>query len=213
MRQILTLCMLALAVMVQPAAAQSGNKAKDILDAANTKMKNLKSLKANFSLELVGSGVNEKKTGIFYLKGEKYRIQIAGQEIINDTKTIWTYIKATNEVQITENDPDNQAISPAKLFTNFYDKEYDYHYAGKRKIDGKECDVIELSPKDSDKGYSKVQLAIDKNKDIVGGQVWEKNGNTYKYTISGYLPNAKLGDEVFTFDAKKFPGVEVIDLR
>ncbi|MBZ0099294.1 MAG: outer membrane lipoprotein carrier protein LolA [Taibaiella sp.] len=215
MRKLLILCVMALGVALQPAQAQTDKKAKDLLDAAYKKLNSLKSLKADFTLELKGGGVNDTKKGTFYMKGPKYRVSIAGQEIISDNKTVWTVIKATNEVQVTDHNPDAQAISPAKLFTsNFYDKEYNYKYAGERKINGKVADVVALTPKNSGKAFSKVEIAIGKDKVIMGGQVWEKNGNTYRYDITNYSPNpSSVTDATFTFDPKKNPGMEVIDLR
>jgi outer membrane lipoprotein-sorting protein len=47
----------------------------------------------------------------------------------------------------------------------------------------------------------------------VGGTVWEKNGNQYRYEVSGFTPNAPVSDAQFTWDSKKYPGVEVVDLR
>lgn len=214
MKKILVLCALAIGIMAQPAMAQTDKKAKEILDAAYKKINALKSLKSDFSLELKGGGVNDKKTGTFFMKGPKYRVAIAGQEIICDNKTVWTYVKATNEVQVTDYNPEAQTLSPTKIFSgNFFDKEYNYKYAGERKVNGKVVDVIELTPK-SAKGFTKVEMAIAKDKTIVGGQIWEKNGNTYRYDIKNFAANpATVTDATFTFDAKKHPGVEVIDLR
>ncbi|MCB0696521.1 MAG: outer membrane lipoprotein carrier protein LolA [Chitinophagaceae bacterium] len=215
MRKILILCALAMGVILQSAYAQADKKAKEVLDAAYKKINSAKTVKADFSLELKGGGVDDKKKGTFVMKGPKYRVNIAGQEIICDNKTVWTYIQATNEVQVTEYNPDAQTISPTKLFTNgFVEKEYNYKYAGERKINGKVCDIIELTPKDADKMFTKVQMSVDKSNNIMGGQVWEKNGNTYRYDISNYVINSNtVTDATFTFDAKKHPGVEVIDLR
>lgn len=199
----------------QPALAQNDKQAKELLDAAYKKINGLKSLKADFTLELKGGGVNDTKKGTFIMKGPKYRVEIAGQEIICNNETLWTIIKATNEVQVTDYNPDAQTISPAKLFTNnFYDKEYNYSYVGKRKINGKVADVIELTPKSSDKQFSKVQMSVGSNNTIMGGQVWEKNGNTYRYDITNYSPNPQsVTDATFVFDPKKHPNMEVIDLR
>lgn len=216
MRKILILCAIAIGFISQPVVAQTTDKkAKEILDAAYKKINALKSLKADFSLELKGGGVNDKKTGTFFMKGPKYRVTIAGQEIICDNKTVWTIVKATKEVQVTDYNPDAQTISPTKIFTsNFYDKEYSYKYAGERKVNGKVCDIIELTPKGSGKAFTKVEMAVGKDKTILGGQIWEKNGNTYRYDIKNFTPNsASVTDATFTFDPKKYPGVEVIDLR
>lgn len=214
MKKLMILCAVAMGLVAQPVMAQTDKKAKEILDAAYKKIGALKTIKSDFALELKGGGVNDKKTGTFYMKGPKYRVSIAGQEIICDNKTVWTYVKATNEVQVADYNPDAQTISPAKIFTsNFFDKEYNYKYAGERKVNGKVCDVIELTPK-ANKGFSKVEMAVGKDKTIVGGQIWEKNGNTYRYDIKNFAANPPaVTDATFTFDAKKYPGVEVIDLR
>ena len=215
MKKLLATAILAMCVMVQPVLAQTDAKAKSVLDAATKKVNSLKSLKANFSLSLAGanSSVKDTKKGTFYMKGPKYFVTLDGQEIICDNKTVWTFNKEVNEVMVNNYNPNEQTLSPAKLFTNFYDKEYKYKYAGTRKINGKNCDIVELTPTGSNKQFSKIELAVDKSNTIVGGNVWEKNGNQYKYEISNFTPNVSVSDAMFTFDAKKHPGVEVVDLR
>jgi outer membrane lipoprotein carrier protein len=213
MKKLLGLSLVAVMALVQPAAAQTDAKAKSILEAVSKKVNGLKSLKANFALHLNSGKVKESKKGTFYMKGPKYRVELAGQQIICDNKTVWTYMKETNEVQVSNYNPNEQTISPAKLFTNFYDKEYNYKYAGTRTVAGKSCNIIEMTPTNKSKQFSKVELAIDKSNTIVGGNIWEKNGNKYQYDVSGFTPNAPVADALFTFDAKKYPGVEVVDLR
>jgi outer membrane lipoprotein-sorting protein len=200
---------------LQPAQAQDA-KAKSILEAVSKKINGLKSLKANFAFHLSSSNgkVKDTKKGTFAMKGQKYHVNIAGQEIICDTKTVWTYMKEANEVQVSNFNPDEQSISPTKLLTNFYDKEYTYKYIGTRKVAGKNCEVIELTPVNKGKQLSKLELAIDKaNNTITGGNIWEKNGNNYQYEISNFTQNPPLADSYFTFDTKAHPGVEVVDLR
>jgi len=212
MKRLLSLGLIALSMLAQPAMAQE-TKAKTILEEMSKKVNSLKSLKANFALHLNSGKMKETKKGTFFMKGPKYRVSLAGQEIICDNKTVWTYTKDANEVQISKFNPNEQTISPTKLFTNFYDKEYNYRYAGNEKVNGKNCDIIELTPNSKNKQFKKVQLAVDNSRTIVGGKVWEKNGGEIDYDISGYTPNANVSDAMFTFDPKKYPGVEVIDLR
>ena len=215
MKRILILSVLALCSLSEPLMAQSDAKAKTILAAVSKKVNGLKSLKANFSLHLLGANgkTQQSKKGTFYMKGPKYRVALGEQEIICDNKTVWTYVKAANEVQVSNYNPDEQTISPAKLFTNFYDKEYNYRYAGQKKFSGKAVEMIELTPIGKGKQFAKVELAVDKSNTIVGGNVYEKNGNQYRYEVSGFTPNAAVSDALFTFDPKKYPGVEVVDLR
>lgn len=202
---------------LQPASAQNDPKAKAVLDAASKKVNNLKSLKANFAFYLSGGKggkVTDSKKGTVSIKGQKYHVQLSGQEIISDGKTIWTYNKDAKEVQVSNFNPSEQSLSPAKLLTNFYDKEYRYTYKGEKTEQGKKCAVIELLPNDQSKKAAKIELFVDKAASmIIAGNIWEKNGNKYQYTISNFQPNAAVPDAYFTWNSKEHAGVEVVDLR
>ncbi len=173
-----------------------------------------RTLKAAFTLKLVSKAgkVQSTQKGSFLLKGERYHITIPGQEIISDGKTVWTYMKDANEVQVSNNNPSEQTMSPTKLFTNVYDKDYNYHYLTSRKVAGKTCDIIEMTPKKTGQ-FTKVELAVEKSGAIAGGNIFEKNGNQYQYEVSSATLNPALADGQFTFDAKAHPKVEVVDLR
>lgn len=213
MKQLLVV-LLAVLMIDTPTWAQDA-KAKSILDNASKRMKSLKSLKANFNLRLAGANGKAKETrkGTFLMKGSKYHVMLGSQEIICDGKTVWTYMKDANEVQVSTYNPNEQSITPMKLFTDFYDKEYSYRYIGSRTVGGKPCDIIEMIPVSKAKQLVKVELAIDKSGTVAGGNMFEKNGNQYQYEVTGYTANPAISDSQFSFDAKAHPGAEVVDLR
>ncbi len=216
MKKIIILSITVLFANLFSAHAQNDEKAKAILQSVSKKINSLTTAKANFSLHLSGGNgkVNETKKGTFLMKGPKYKITLNGQEIYCDAKYIWTLNKEAKEVQISRYDPKEQTISPAKLFTDFYDKEYKYRYVGEKKIGTKVCDVIEMVPLDQSKKMTKIELSVDKATHIiVGGNVWEKNGNKYQYEISNFTPNTPIADNTFIYNALEHPGVEVVDLR
>ena len=195
---------------------KSDPEAKKILDAVSAKFKTFKSVKANFSLAIENaSGKNQgTKTGNVQMKGAKYKVTLNGQEIFCDGKTIWTLDKAANEVQITTLDNSSGSITPQKLFTNFYDKDFLYMLSEEKKVGAKTVQVVELTPVDKSKPFFKVLVEVDKAaKTLMSTKVFEKNGNRYTYAVSGMNTSGDIPDNVFLFDAKKFPGVEVIDLR
>ena len=217
MNKVLSVCALALFFSANTAVAQTDAKAKTVLEGVTKKVNSLKSLKANFALKLTGGKggkVTDSKKGTIALKGPKYHVKLDGQEIICDNKTVWTYNVDAKEVTISTFNPKEQSISPAKLLTNFYDKEYKYKYAGERKESGKNCDVVELTPTDAGKQVSKIELMVDKATSmIVGGNIWSKNGNKTQYIISNVQPNVTVPDTYFVWDVKAHPGVENNDLR
>jgi outer membrane lipoprotein carrier protein len=217
MKKLSVVCAVALCFLIMPAMAQNDPKAKAVLEGVTKKVNSLKSLKASFAVNLSGGkggSVKDNKKGTITLKGQKYHVTINGQEIICDNKTIWTYNKDAKEVQITNFNADEQTMSPAKLLTNFYDKEYKYSYKGEKKEKNKNYALIELIPTDNAKKFSKINLMIDKSTSMIaGGDIMEKNGNKVQYTVSNVTTNANVPDAEFAWDSKAHPGVEVVDLR
>ncbi len=188
--------------------------AKKILDQVSAKFKAYKSVQAQFVLKIenaTGKSLGNK-SGNVYMKGTKYRISASGQEIFSDGSNIWTYEKAANEVTINKIDPTANSITPQKLFTNFYDKDFLYKLNGVVKEGGKNLQEIELTPIDKSKPFFKVLVYVDKST-IYTTKVFEKTGNRYTYSISNMKTNVTITDDTFVFDAKKYPGVEVVDLR
>jgi outer membrane lipoprotein carrier protein len=195
---------------------KSDPEAKKILDDVSAKFKSYKTVKANFALKIENSAGKQQgvKTGVLMMKGMKYKVNITGQEIFCDSKTVWTYDKSANEVQITTLDNSAGNITPQKLFTNFYDNDFLYVTNDDVKKGNKVYQVVELTPIDKTKPFFKVQVEVDKaNKTIMSTKVFEKNGNKYTYTISAMNTSSAIPDDAFVFDVKKYPGVEVVDLR
>ncbi len=193
---------------------KSDAEAKKVLDAVSAKFKGYKSVQAKFSLKIENAAGKTlgNKSGSVFMKNTKYRINVTGQDIYSDGSNIWTYEKSSNEVTINKIDPSANSITPQKLFTNFYDKDFLYRLNGSVKLNGKDMQQIELTPFDKTKPFFKVLLYIDKGT-IMSTQVFEKTGNRYTYAVSNMKTDAVLPDATFVFDAKKYPGVEVVDLR
>jgi outer membrane lipoprotein-sorting protein len=195
---------------------KSDPEAKIILDKVSAKFKTYKSVTANFTLSVTDAGgkIEGTKKGTVYMKGTKYRVNLPGQEIYSDGDNIWTYDQSANEVQITKFDPSANTITPQKMFTNFYDKDFLYKLNGETKKGGKSVQEIELTPVDKTKAFFKVLVDIDKSsKNIKSTKVFEKNGNRYIYTVTGIKTNTNIPESSFVFDIKKHPKAEVVDLR
>jgi outer membrane lipoprotein carrier protein len=204
-----------LSVVAQPKGmGKSDPEAKKVLDAVSAKFKTYKTVTAKFSLKIEnGAGKNlGVKTGTVYMKGIKYRISVTGQEIFSDGSNVWTFDKASNEVTITKLDPSANSLTPQKLFTNFYEKDFLYKLNGPVKVGAKTLKEVELTPIDKTKPFHKVLLYVDNNA-ISSTKIFEKTGNRYTYSTTALTPNAAVSDATFIFDAKKYPGVEVVDLR
>ena len=197
--------------------AQSNDPAaKKVLDDVSAKFKTYKTVQAGFTykVEDANGKVMSTKTGTIWMKGTKYKVSFGGQEIFSNGSTVWNYDKGAKEVTINNADASASGITPQKLFTNFYDKDFLYLLNGEKKAGGKTLQEIEMTPTDKSKNFHKVYLQIDKvAKTIYSTKVLEKAGNRYTYTVSTMKTNGPMADNLFVFDKKKYPGVEEVDLR
>lgn len=195
--------------------AQYDPKALEILEAMSNKYKATPSFEANFSYTLTNETekINEQFKGKMLVKGDKYRLTLPEQEVINNGVTVWTYLPDAKEVNIDNFDPNSDDLNPSRFY-EIYKKGYKYLYLEDKSDGGVMCEVIDLVPEKKDAQYFKVRMNIvKKDKSIHSWTMFDKAGNLFKYSITKFNPSAKLEDADFTFDPKKFPGVEVIDLR
>lgn len=215
----------ALLLVIGCAAVQAQNNslgkndpdAKKVLDGLSAKLNSYKAVQASFTLKVEDAkgAVEGSRSGVIYLKGNKYHISIAGgQEIYCDGKDVYTYDKSSNEVTITKYDPTSQTISPDKLFTNFYDKDFLYKLNGESKIGGRTVEEVELTPVDKTKSFYKALLYVDKAQHTLVSIKWfDKGGNRYTLDTSKLNGNAPLTDAQVAYNKARFPGAEEVDLR
>ncbi len=202
--------------LAQSNATKSDPDAKKILDAVSAKFKTYKTVQANFTykVENASGKALSTKTGTVLMKATKYKVNFGGQEIFSNGSTVWNYDKSANEVTVSNLDASSGMITPQKLFTDFYDKDFHYLLNGEKKVGSKTIQEIEMTPIDKTKAFHKVYVQVDKSaKTIYSTRVLENGGNRYSYTVTSLKTNTNMADGIFTFDKAKYPGVEVIDLR
>lgn len=195
--------------------AQNDRKAEKVLKDVSKRYEKAKGIKAAFTI-VTYSGVDKSKStekGTIYIRGNNFRLEIAGQEIFCDGKTIWTYQKVVNEVQINNYESSENELNPANLFT-MYSKGYFYKLDGEVKEGAKTYTVVELAPKDKNKQFHKVKILVDKaNNAIYSSEIRYKNGNIVTYTINSQDLNQKFDKNFFTFNSGSHKGLIVTDLR
>ncbi|PWJ53379.1 outer membrane lipoprotein-sorting protein [Dyadobacter jejuensis] len=193
------------------AIAQGDKKSTAILDAMSSKYQKMKSFKANFTYTPEGG---KPLKGDVTVKGAKYRLSIAGQEIYNDGKLMATYIKETNEVNLQDYDPAEAGeLDPTKIYTA-YKNGYRHAFIKEQKSGSRTLELIQLTSTSKNSQVAKVELLIDKvDKTIKNWKIFQKNGSQVNYTVDQFKPNLTVADSYFTFNSKQYPGVEVVDLR
>lgn len=210
-------CVLVVAFMVfgKLLMAQYDPKALEVLEAMSKKYKAIANFEASLATLMTNEteGVKEEVKGKITVKGEKFRLLLDDQEIINNGTTVWTYLPSAKEVNIDNFDPNSDDINPVKIF-DIYKKGFKYLFLGEKTEAGQVYEEIDLVPEKKNAQYFKIKMMIaKKDKSIQSWTMFDKSGNRYKYVITKFTPNLKIDDTFFSFDPKKYPGVEVIDVR
>jgi outer membrane lipoprotein-sorting protein len=201
-------------LLIAQDADKGDKKSNEILDRLTKKTEAYKTIKAEFAyiMKNADAGIDEKTEGTLYVKGDKYRLIIAGQIVICDGLTTWTYIKDADEVQINSVENSEESITPNKLLTS-YNKDYKSKFVKETFQYGTTVNIIDLTPLQG-KSFSSVRVIIDKAKDqLLEITIFDKNGSTYSYIINKFEPDIAVNDTQFTFNKSEFPGAEIVDMR
>ncbi len=209
------MCLLVPAVMLQGQDSEKGDKKSNaILDALTAKTEAHKSIRVEFTykMENLEAGIDESTRGVLLVMGDKYKLDISGQEVYCDGETIWTYLADAGEVQVNAVEDSEESISPSKLLSSYSD-EYRSKFVKEDFVYGTTVNIIDLTPIEG-KSYYKVRLIIDKVKSqLLEFTIFDKNGSTYSYVINKFEPNVDVNERMFTFDPSEHPGVDMIDMR
>ena len=200
---------IALAFAAQAVSAQ--NNAEKIIRVMVDQMRSHKNVEMVFNYQISPDGktLGESEKGHAWLQGEAYKIEMTDQQTISDGKTIWSYLIDDEEVMVS-NASEGTDNTPLKLLTSL-DESYVATLSG---IDAKGIATIELAnPKGQ---YKRVTLKINTKKsrpNIDSADIYIEDGSKVVVTVEKMKYDQKLDDNFFTFDAKKHPKVDVIDMR
>ena len=191
-------------------SAQKDNQAKTILDQIGTKVKGAKGVLA--SIQLVSKNSKGKALGTktinLKMKGDKYVLKQGSTEILCDGANIYNFdgVNTISKSNVSESD---QALSPQKLLSGSYDKDFNYSLLSQNSSFA----TIELIPLDKRKNFQKVTLVIDKLKSALStATILDKSNNSTFVKVLSINYGVALVDKLFLFDRTKYPkNVEIFD--
>ena len=189
--------------------SQDDKKALDMLNSMSDNYKKMKGFTSSFTYTMknLTEDITDSFSGKISVRDDKYVLYIEGQKIINDSKTVWTYLEDLNEVTISDFDPSEQDISINNVF-EVYKEGYKHKFIDKVN----DINNVEIYPDDEGKSYYKISFAILENNLLSSFTVYDKSNSIFIYSIDDFLEE-ELDNELFTFDLEKYPDIEVIDFR
>jgi len=207
MKKILLITTIVLATLM---ANAQDKKATSLLNEVAEKTQSFEHIKIEFEYKMVNQsqGIDETLDGTLLSKGDKYKLDVAGQQIISDGKTMWTFLESVNEVQINEPMDDEEGFNPRNFLKSWSDR-------FKARILSETADetLLELTPTE-DSPFSKVHVKVNKRRnELVAITMFDGNNTEFVYNIKRFISNQPIADSEFSFNPQDHPGIEVIDLR
>lgn len=190
-------------------------KAESLLQKARLKMDGTNDFTAKFKYQLENKAAKQKaviKNGVIKFKRAKYKVDFSDQLLLCDGKTVWNYLKAEKEVNVSNHDP-NEGFSFDRIF-RIYNEDMKARYDRVDRVLGIATEKITLFPASNKTEYFRVELWLSSRDGVpVRLRVWGRNGSTVTYELTDIRLNSSVPDTEFVFNEKAYPGVEVIDLR
>jgi outer membrane lipoprotein-sorting protein len=190
-------------------AVSAQNNAEAFIRLIINQLKSHKNVEMTFNYQISPDGKNlgETEKGHAWLQGEAYKVEMADQQTISNGTTIWTYFVDAEEVMVS-NASEGADNTPLKVLTSL-DENYVASLTG---IDANGIATVELANPAGQ--YKRVTLKINTKKvELKGADVYFEDGNKFVITVEEMKYDQELDDKFFTFDTKKHPNVDVIDMR
>lgn len=185
--------------------------AEQVFKAAFDKLKAYDNIEIAFDYQMINTeaGINELMTGTGFIQGDSYKLNVAGQDMICDGKTLWTYLADSQEVMISSVDSADGG-SPLSIINSYYDN----ITAKFQPSSNPARTTIEVSPKVKDENFNKLVVVIDtKTTELKEVHLFDNNGSEFFYNLTKFVTNQVFPANFFTFNEKDYPEAEIIDMR
>ena len=198
-RCVIALCGWLLAMMMQAQTAMQ------VLDKAAAEFK--QSASVNISFEV---GVNgEVDKGSILLQGNKFCTKLSNKTMWFDGKTMWTYVHDNEEVNISEPSASQVAKINPYSFLNMYKQGYDVAFGGNTS----EYFEVVLTAVDAKASVKKMIVRVNKKTNAPTYVMMGSTKADMEISVLSYKKGTKQPDSAFKFDKKKYPKVDIVDLR
>ncbi len=203
-----------LATLLFAGGVQAQNNANGLLKKVLDKMTAYKNFKADFSYKMDNKAmdIHEQKVGLIYVMGKKYRIETKEATIISNGKTQWNLYPDSKSGTINDVDTtDLLSGSPQKILSKYL--KYKSKFGRSKTSKSATVKTIVISDK-ADKTYNKIIAMVDEKGMLLKSiALLSKDGNIYTISLSHLKPNQNFSQSLFAFDANKYPGYAVADMR
>lgn len=197
---IATLC----AIPTQSYAQANAKQARAIMDKTARVISKPGGISASFTM---AHPTNGKISGTIAVKGNKFHAKTSAATVWFNGKTQWTYMKKTQEVNVTTPTQAQQMSMNPYTFINLYKTGYNMTLT-----QNAQSYEVHLTAQNKKRTVQELYISINKKSYVPSRIKMRQNSTWSTITVSNFKAKNQP-NSVFTFNQKDFPQAEVIDLR
>ena len=201
---ILLVAAMAVASSVQSMAQSNPAQARAILDKTSKVIGHKSGVSASFTLNNPTTG---NVSGTIAVKGGKFNARTPQAIVWFNGKTQWTYMKKTQEVNVTTPTQAQQMTMNPYTFINLYKTGYNMTLT-----QNAQSYEVHLTAQNKKRTVQELYISINKKSYVPSRIKMRQNSTWSTITVSNFKAKNQP-NSVFTFNQKDFPQAEVIDLR
>lgn len=146
-------------------------------------------------------------SGTIAIKGNKFNARTADATVWFNGKTQWTYMKNTDEVNVTTPTQAQQTQMNPLTFINMYKSGYKLSM---KTVEGKY--EVRMVAENKSRSVQEMYIVVNP-KTFVPTQVRMRQKDSWTTINISNFKATPQSDAVFTFNKKDFPSAEIVDLR
>jgi outer membrane lipoprotein carrier protein len=200
------------------AESSEGDPARDALERASRAYEELRSLRADFTMQLenplLRRTINSSGT-LWQRSPDRILLRFTepeGDVIVGDGRYFWVYYPSVNPDQVTRAPASQGSSGGVDLRAQFLGdptERFEYTLVGTESVQGRPAHILTLVPK-GEAGYTSLKVWIDDGDGLARRfAITEHSGATRTFSLTSLERNPALPDDLFQFTPP--PGVHVVE--
>lgn len=185
-------------------AQANAKQARAIMDKTARVISKPGGISASFTM---AHPTNGKISGTIAVKGNKFHAKTSAATVWFNGKTQWTYMKKTQEVNVTTPTQAQQMSMNPYTFINLYKTGYNMTLT-----QNAQSYEVHLTAQNKKRTVQELYISINKKSYVPSRIKMRQNSTWSTITVSNFKAKNQP-NSLFTFNQKDFPQAEVIDLR
>lgn len=201
-------------VAVAMVAKGQSEDAKSVLDKMSKTYKEMTGFEISFIQKIYNEAeVIERYTGSASVSKEKFFLKFGEQHIYCNGPVLWTYLVESQELTISNFEPEEGAINPTNIY-DIYKEGFTYEYKRQDNINGELVHVVELISTNEDSDFTNIFMYIgQKDSYLKAWDLVDYDGVKSGFEVSNFKPNQVYDAKFFEFDEEANPVQHKEDIR